>query len=127
LSWTGNGSPHSLENPDLETTTAALALIRQFLLHRDDIFRRATELYFKFVDDGIKQAWVKHELDQFEAHLKGNWRMPQATELSGFSNEELIDVVVYGTGLFHRKSNSNLEDRLTQLTTACPRNPNVFL
>ena len=126
LSWTGDGSPHSLENPDLETTTAALALIRQFLLRRDDIFRRATELYLKFVDDGMKQAWVKHELDQFEAHLKGNWRMPQATELSGFTNEELIDVVVYGTGLFHRKSNSNLEDRLTQLTMTCPRETLMF-
>jgi predicted nucleotidyltransferase len=126
LSWTGNDGSHSLENPDLETTTAALALIRQFLLHRDDIFRRATELYLKFVDDGMKQAWVKHELDQFEAHLKGSWRMPQATELSGFTNEELIDVVVYGTGLFHRKSNSNLEDRLMQLTTTCPRETLMF-
>jgi hypothetical protein len=126
LSWSGGGGPYSLENPDLESTTAALALIRQFLLGRDDIFRKATKLYLEYADNQMKRAWVKHELDQFEAHLKGQHRIPPTPELAGVTNEELIDVIVYGTGLFHRKSNKNLEDRLTQLTAACPRESLMF-
>jgi hypothetical protein len=126
LSWSGGGGPYSLENPNLESTTAALALIRQFLLGRDDIFREATKLYLEYADNPMKQAWVKHELDQFEAHLKGQHRIPPTRELAGVTNEELIDVIVYGTGLFHRKSNKNLEDRLTQLTAACPRETLMF-
>jgi hypothetical protein len=126
LSGIGDGQAYSLDNPDLECTAAALALIRQFLLCQDDVFRVAVKLYVDQVDSVAKCLWVDHELQEFESHLASDERVFPSQLLKGVTNQELIEVVVYGTGLFHRKSRHRLEDKLFRFSQAYPREELLF-
>ena len=120
---------YSLKNPDLDSITAALALLRQFLLKRDDVFRVATTTYMNHVEDVRKREWVRVERASFEQYLKSRPRFVpdnSSTEFTSMTNEDLIETVVYGSGLFHRQSNSNLEDRLMKLYMGWPREQLVF-
>lgn len=125
LSKSGDG-PYWLKNLDLNNTTVALVFIRQFLMKRDDIFRVAVQLYLSQIGDPAKIYWVNHELQNFESYLKSCQRQPPTPELADVTNEELIDVITYGTGLFHRNSNKNCEEQLSCLLGRCGRERLMF-
>jgi predicted nucleotidyltransferase len=126
LHFTGKAGPYSLEGPDLDSTTSALALIRQFVLGRDNIFRHAVSLFLSQVENGAKRTWVDYELKRFEQFLGSTPMVPELGNLSDITNEELINVITYGTGLFHRQSNKDLESRLTKLSADFDREPLMF-
>ncbi len=126
LHFTGKAGPYSLEGPDLDSTTSALALIRQFVMWKDNTFRHAVSLFLSQVENGAKRTWIDYELKRFEQFLVSTPMVPELGNLSDITNEELINVITYGTGLFHRQSNKDLESRLTKLSADFDREPLVF-
>src|SRR5206468_577887 len=60
---------YTIENPAVESTVAALALVRQFLLERDDALKCATAAYVSHCGDERKTAWIKAEVACFEQFL----------------------------------------------------------
>ncbi|WP_232536159.1 hypothetical protein [Lacipirellula parvula] len=125
LSWSGKG-PYRLQLGDIECFTAVFPLIRQLLLRRDDVFRGIANLYSKHVDSDSKRAWMHYEIDRFSGSLAGDWRFPPIKELCGVSNEDLLDALIYGSGLIHRASNKKMEDELARISQLCARETLMF-
>jgi hypothetical protein len=126
LSTTGNSGNYELDAPDLDSTISALALVRQFLMERDDIFKKAAELYIQQADSEDKRLWVKEEVNRFESYLNSTSRFFGPDAVSHLTNRQLIETLVYGTGLFHRRSNQNMEKELFDLEQQCDREQLVF-
>jgi len=120
---------YALENPAIESTVAALALLRQFLLGRDDALKCATAAYLRHSGDDRRIEWIKAEIASFEAFLTGSpWQfgIESHAVVKDLTNRQLIETFIYGSGFFHRQSNKNLEDRLSELVAAVPREQLVF-
>ena len=112
--------------PGLESTVAALALIRQLLLRRDDTFRLAAKTYMRLVDDERKRIWVETELSAFDQRLRSEPFGTPEHKFGGLNCEQIVDLFVYGTGLFHRQSNERLEHQLSDLTQKYDQSRLVF-
>ena len=124
-----DGSTSSFSNPDSDATVAAITLIRQFLLPRDKAFETALDCYKQFCGDGMKIAFVDMEFQQFTQLLNRPLHFfyhQNEPELMKQNTEGMIDLIVYGSGLFHRKSNSTMEPLLSSLMQNCPREKMLF-
>lgn len=112
LSQESNGHVSEFSCPSMDPIVSALTLIRQFTLRRDRVFHNAILAYNKFCGDSRKTCFVDLEFQQFQGtldnplhaiHHFGDETLAQLTGL------ELIDLIVYGSGIFHRESNESLE------------------
>lgn len=131
--WWKQGVSYSsgdgVSSPDLESTVSALAILRQFFLKRDQSFQRAVDTYLRVVGDPAKALWVGHEREQFDLSLD---RIPFGPTTGGddplkdMTCIEVIDLFIYGTGLFHRESDKNLEDKLMDLRVRTNRELLLF-
>ena len=98
------------EFPKTEATSSGLLLIRQLYSdsRRDDAFRRACETYEKHAGNDMKRLWVKHLRESFEAFLKGQ----PTPRVGSRTRKQVLDLVIYGSGLVHTQSDNNLEQEL---------------
>lgn len=114
------------EGPSLESTTAALILMRQFLPGADNSFLTACRIYCEHVDDERKRQWVEIEMRRFEVMLEERPTFDVAKALAQMNHGEIVELFVYGTGLIHRQSRKNLEDALSTLHSKHSRREIVF-
>ena len=118
-----------ISNADMESISAAMGWIRQFVLRRDDAFIVAVDTYCKFVASPMKTTWVEAEKQFFQNHLAGKlhrFEHQGIAELETLTNLRLIDLVVYGSGLFHRASNQDMESELSEILKTAPRERLIF-
>jgi hypothetical protein len=114
------------EGPDLESTTAALILMRQFLPGLDDSFLNACRIYCAHVDDDRKKHWVQAEMQRFETLLADKPTFNAAKVFASMTHGDVVELFVYGTGLVHRKSRDSLEAELSNLYAQHSRREIVF-
>jgi len=129
LSYDTDGTTSGFSNPDSDSVVAAIALIRQFMLKQDKIFEHTLKAYRNYCGDGVKILFVDMELQFFQKllirplHISEHHDEP---ELKKLTVERMIDLVVYGSGLFHRKSRDKLEPEFSALLSNCPREKILF-
>ena len=129
ISCDSDGVTSGFKNPGSDSNIAALTLIRQFMLPRDKVFDHALTTYRKFCDDGVKVMFVELEHQQFDSLLSTNLHVYEHhgdPHLRQLTTKQLIDLVVYGSGFFHRESNSNLEKPFSELLANCSRENVLF-
>ena len=129
LSYDTDGTTSGFSNPKSDAVVSALALIRQFMLKQDKIFEHTLKIYKTFCGDGMKVLFVEMELQFFQKLLKRPLHISEhhnESALKKLTVERMIDLVVYGSGLFHRKSRDRLEPEFAQLLANCPREKILF-
>lgn len=134
LSLSSQGNDWSLTCPSLQETLPIFALLRQFLFRErekydrlDDVFRRAVDHYAQHCSDQGKAVWILHEKRAFEDFVLGHQRLDFGCDLDGMSNGDVLDTLIYGTGIIHRRSSQNREDQLAQLQARNDRRKLAFV
>lgn len=124
----------SLDCPRFQETLPIFALLRQLLFARasevgkqDDVFRQAVQLYVAHCSDIRKVAWLLHEKQSFERFLLGRNRFGPECDLGGMSNGEVLDTLIYGTGILHRRSQKKREEQLARLQAKNDRRKLAFM
>jgi hypothetical protein len=98
----------SFDEPDREAVKAVVLPIRQ-LYSSDDILNIACKVYLRHVADERKRWWVQERKDAFNRHRDSP---PHLSRLGEYSTQKIIETVIYGLGIVHRRSKANSEEDL---------------
>lgn len=103
--------PLRFQHPDREAMASICVWIRQ-LWSSDKAFDAGCNAYIRHVADERKALWVRERKTAFNRYLE---RQPESVDLSGYSAREVLETVIYGSGVIHTRSASAQEEDLRRL------------
>lgn len=103
----------SLDAPDHEAAKGVVLPIRQ-LYSSDDVLNIACNVHLRHVGDERKRWWVQERKAAFNRHRRNP---PHLSRLGECSTQEIIETVIYGSGIVHRRSKANSEEDLRVLVS----------